>query len=115
MAATRTTPELLRRAFCTSLLYAFILAVTPPVQAAQGIPWSELSKQEQSVLGKHRSDWSSLGPDRQKKLRQGARQYLELSPEKRQAVERKHNQYEKMSPREREKLRKKYYRQKSRD
>ena len=76
-----------------------------------GIPWQALSKDEQSVLAKHRADWASLSPAQQRKLRKGARQYLQLPPDKRKAVERKHSQYEKMSPRERDKLRKKYRRE----
>jgi len=114
-ASTRTIPERLRGTLAATLLLAIMLgATTLPAQAESGIPWNDLSQEEQAVLGKHRSEWSRLTPGKQQKLRQGARQYLQLSPEKRQAVERKHNQYEQMSPREREKLRNSYRRQKSR-
>ncbi len=111
-----TIPEVPRRSLLTSMLLAaaLTLAVTP-THAESGIAWQSLSKQEQSVLMKHRADWSSLSPARQQKLRNGARKYLQLPPDKRKAVESKHSQYEKMSPREREKLREKYSRQKKHD
>lgn len=112
----RTIPERCRRYPVSALVLAAVLAVTVlPAYSDSGIPWNALSRDEQSVLAKHRSEWSSLSPDRQRKLREGASQYLQLPPDKRQAVERKHSQYEKMSPREREQLRQKYSRQRSRD
>lgn len=107
----RTKPEALRRSLLANLLLICALALPAmPVHSDSGISWQSLSKEEQSVLAKHRSDWSSLSPAQQRKLRNGARQYMQLPPDKRKAVERKHSQYEKMSPREREKLRKKYSR-----
>jgi hypothetical protein len=112
----RTTPEAARRHRLAGMLLAALLALpAAKVFSDSGIPWQSLSKDEQSVLAKHRSDWSSLKPDQQQKLRNGARRYLQLPPDKRKAVERKHHQYENMSPKEREELRKKYSRQKGRD
>jgi len=114
--AIRTIPEVLRRPLRVSLLLAAAFALAAaPAHSESGIPWQALSKDEQSVLVKHRADWSSLSPAQQRKLRKGAHQYLQLPPEKRKAVERKHSQYEKMSPEEREKLREKYSRQKRHD
>jgi hypothetical protein len=107
----RTIPEIPR-----SILLAATLALAATTgHSESGIPWQALSKDEQSVLVKHRADWSSLSPGQQRKLRSGAHQYLQLPPEKRKAVERKHSQFEKMSPEEREKLREKYSRQKHHD
>ena len=97
------------------LLIASLVLIAAPAHSESAIPWQALSKEEQSVLVKHRAEWSSLSPAQQQKLRQGARQYLQLPPDKRKAVERKHSQYEKMSPREREKLRKKYSRKNKED
>jgi len=113
----RTIPEVPRRPLLavTLLAAALTLAGIPPAHSESGLPWQALSKDEQSVLVKHREDWSSLSPGQQQKLRNGARQYLQLPPEKRKAVERKHSQFEKMSPEEREKLREKYSRQKRHD
>jgi len=112
----RTIPEIPRVTLLASMLLATTLALAAmPAHSESGIPWQALSKDEQSVLVKHRADWSSLSPDQQRKLRSGARQYLQLPAEKRKAVERKHSQYEKMSPKEREKLREKYSRQKRHD
>jgi hypothetical protein len=112
----RTIPEAIRRSLLATTLLAAALAMTATAAHSEsGIPWKALSKDEQSVLAKHRKDWSNLSPDKQQKLRKGARKYLQLPPDKRQAVERKHSQYEKMPPEEREKLRKKYSRQKNHD
>lgn len=109
---TRTIPDIPRRSLLAGILLAAMLVLpAPPVRSDQGIPWQSLSKDEQSILVKHRSNWSSLSPDQQRKLLKGAHQYLQLPPEKRKAVERKHSQYERMSPQEREKLREKYKRQ----
>ena len=108
-----TIPELLRRTGLASMPLAVMLAISAtPAQSAQGIPWQDLSREEQSVLAKQRPEWSSLSPERQQKLLNGARRYLQLPPDKRKAVERKFSQYEKMSPGERKKLRDKYNRQK---
>lgn len=115
---TRTEPEApgrLRPLLAGILLTATLALLAAPVHSESGIPWKALSKEEQSVLVKHRADWSSLSPAQQRKLRKGARQYLQLPPDKRKAVERKHSQYEKMSPREREKLRKQYKRKNKKD
>ena len=107
----RTKPEAPRWPLLAGmLLIATLTLVATPAHSESGISWQALSKEEQSVLAKHREDWSSLSPAQQRKLRKGARQYLQLPPDKRKAVERKHSQYEKMSPQEREKLRKKYRR-----
>ena len=112
----RTKPEFPRKSLLASMLLAATLILTAiPAHAEPGVAWGSLSKEEQSVLSKHRADWSSLSPAQQQKLRKGARSYLQLPPEKRKAVERKHSQYEKMSPQEREKLREKYSRQKKQD
>jgi len=112
----RTRPEAPHGSLLVAVLLAAVLALAaPPAHSDAGIPWQSLSKDEQSVLEKHRTDWSSLSPDRQRKLRDGAHRYLQLPPDKRKAVERKHNQFEKMSPQEREKLREKYSRQKKQD
>ena len=112
----RTIPELPRGPLPAVMLLAATLALAATsAHSESGIPWQALSKDEQSVLGKHRADWSSLSPGQQRKLRSGAHQYLQLPPEKRKAVERKHSQFEKMSPEEREKLREKYSRQKRHD
>jgi len=112
----RTIPEAARKSLLATTLLAAALALTATAAHSEsGIPWQALSKEEQSVLAKHREDWSSLSPGRQQKLRKGASQYLQLPPDKREAVERKHNQFEKMSPQEREKLREKYSRQKKHD
>jgi hypothetical protein len=112
----RTIPEAARRSLLATTLLAAALALTATAAHPEsGIPWQTLSKEEQSVLAKHRNDWSNLSPDRQQELRKGARKYLQLPPDKRKAVERKYNQFEKMSPQEQEKLRKKYSRQKKHD
>ena len=116
----RTKPEALPRPHQPGILLGILLIATlalpsTPAYPESGIPWQALSKDEQSVLAKHRADWASLSPAQQRKLRKGARQYIQLPPDKRKAVERKHSQYEKMSPREREKLRKKYRREDSKD
>jgi len=113
---TRTIPEVPHNCLlAVTLLAALLTLAAIPAHSESGIPWQALSKDEQSVLVKHRAEWSSLSPDQQRKLRSGASQYLQLPPEKRKAVERKHSQFEKMSPEEREKLREKYSRQKRRD
>jgi len=111
----RTIPEVARSLLATTLLAAALALTATTAHSESGIPWQALSKEEQSVLAKHRNDWSNLSPDKQQKLRKGARKYLQLPPDKRKAVERKHSQYEKMPPEEREKLRKKYSRQKKYD
>jgi hypothetical protein len=112
----RTIPEAARKSLLPTTLLAAALALNATVAHSEsGIPWQALSKEEQSVLAKHRNDWSNLGPDRQQKLRKGVRRYLQLPPDKRKAVERKHSQFEKMSPQEQEKLREKYGRQKKHD
>jgi len=112
----RTIPDVPRSRLPAVMLLAATLALAAtPVHSESGISWQDLSKDEQSVLVKHRADWSSLSPAQQRKLRSGAHQYLQLPPEKRKAVERKHSQFEKMSPEEREKLREKYSRQKRHD
>ena len=110
----RTIPDLPGKSLLAAMLVAAMLMLpAPQAHSDSGISWQSLSKDEQSVLAKHRSNWSSLSPGQQRKLRNGAQQYLQLSPDKRKAVERKRNQYEKMSPKEREKLREKYSRQKA--
>jgi hypothetical protein len=76
-----------------------------------GVPWGDLSGDEQATLKDHRRNWTGYSPTEQKKLRQGARRYLELPPGERDAVKRKQQQYKNMSPREREQLREKYRKQ----
>jgi hypothetical protein len=77
----------------------------------EGIPWSSLSNNEQTVLKDHRRNWTSYSPAEQNKLRQGANRYLNLPPQERDAVKRKQQQYKNMSPQEREQLREKYRKQ----
>jgi Protein of unknown function (DUF3106) len=77
----------------------------------EGVPWSDLSGNEQNVLKDHRRKWSSYSPAEQNKLRQGASRYLNLPPRERDAVKRKQQQYKNMSPQEREQLREKYRKQ----
>jgi Protein of unknown function (DUF3106) len=76
-----------------------------------GVPWSDLSGDEQATLKDHRRNWTGYSPAEQNKLRQGARRYLDLPPRERDAVKRKQQQYKNMSPQEREQLREKYRKQ----
>ena len=75
------------------------------------IPWDSLSREEKTLLTKHRGGGPGYPPEKQQQLRQGARRYLQLPPDERESVERKRRQYEQLSPRERQQLREKYRKQ----
>lgn len=91
---------------------ACLTGTVQPALADRGIPWNNLGREEQSLLGKYRGEWSQLSEQEQRRLLGGARKYLDLPPEKRRAVENQRDQYRKLSPEEREELRDRYSRQK---
>lgn len=68
--------------------FAFVLALwmlAPAAFAAdaRGVPWEQLSGEEQRLLKPFEQRWGGLAPERQERLRQGAQRWSSMTPEER--------------------------------
>ena len=63
-----------------------------------GIPWQQLSPEQQRVLGQFRGRWDRMPPQQQEALLRGAQRWESLSPEQRQRIEQRAEQWRNMTP-----------------
>jgi hypothetical protein len=73
-----------------------------------GVPWSELSVQQQRVLEPYRQRWSSMPPGRQQAMARGAERWDTLTPEQRAKAQDRFRQWQELPPGDRERARERY-------
>jgi Protein of unknown function (DUF3106) len=82
----------------------------PPAEAAQGVPWSSLSADQQKLLGKFSGNWNTLPPERQQALARGSTRWLGMSPEQRGQAQQRFQQFRALPPEQRRELRDRWQR-----
>ena len=86
---------------------ALVLALTAAGTAhaydpnAPSIPWSQLSPQEQRILGPVAQDWDRMPGFQQERLRASARRYPSLKPIQRERFENRVRDWSAMTPEQR--------------
>ncbi len=81
----------------------------PPCPAAEGgVPWHELDKEEQAILGRLAEKWDDLSPERQQRLLKGARRWQAMTPQQREQAQQRLKSWKNLSPERRENIRKRY-------
>jgi hypothetical protein len=76
----------------------------------KGVPWNQLSVEEQTVLQRFGDKWDQLSPRRQERLLKGARKWSAMSPEQRQEAQHRFRQWQTMPDEQREQLRERFQR-----
>ena len=100
--------------FAVALLAAAWLCAAPAVaaddaasfstaQPVPGVPWAQLTPEQQTVLEPYRERWNQLPPDRQQAFARGADRWQQMTPEQRQKMQ---ERWRHAPPEQREKMRK---------
>src|SRR5882724_7262323 len=115
-------PETRKMSKGYSLVLAVLLAAATPAfaqqppqappgsQASQGVPWSNLSGEQQKLLGKFSGDWNTLPPERQQALARGSDRWLQMSPDQRGQAQQRFQQFRSLPPEQRNALRDRWQR-----
>ena len=73
--------------------------------AAQGVPWSSLSGDQQKLLGKFSENWNTLPPERQQALARGSNRWLGMSSQQRGQAQQRFQRWQSLPPDQRRVLR----------
>ena len=86
-----------------ALIAAVLLAAALPALAADPprTPWSQLSAQEQRVLGSVAPDWDHMSGIQQQRLRSSAQRYPQMRPIQRERFENRVHDWANMTPEQR--------------
>lgn len=75
-----------------------------------GVPWDQLSQDEQQVLRPLQDQWDHLPPSRQERLRKGAKRWESLSAEQREKLKERFQRWKELPPERQERIRKRFER-----
>ncbi len=70
-----------------------------------GVPWNNLSADQQKLLGKFSGNWSTLPPERQQALARGSERWLSMTPEQRGKAQDRFQRWHSLPPERRQMLR----------
>ncbi len=89
-----------------SLLASGALAQTN----SSGIPWDQLSPQEQRTLKRFADRWDDFPAARQERLRRGANRWSQMNPEERRSAKHNFRKWKQLSREQQERVRKRFER-----
>ncbi|MBK7904224.1 MAG: DUF3106 domain-containing protein [Proteobacteria bacterium] len=67
-------------------------------QPAPGVPWTQLTPEQQKMLEAYRERWSSIPPERQQAIARSADRWQQMSPEQQQQAEQRLQQWQSLPP-----------------
>src|SRR6185295_694169 len=90
-------------ATCVAALLASTAAGS--ARADDGVPWQQLSPEQQQTLQQFKEQWDQLPADRQRQLVEGAERWKSLSPVEREQTKERLQRWQSLEPEDRERMR----------